>query len=153
MRALLYVWCGEIRPCVHCCMYGVERFTHACTVVCVVWRDSHAHACTVVCVVWRDSPMRALLYVWCGEIHSCVHCCMCGVEIHSCVHCCMCGVERFTHACTICPVQVACALFKVNPLTAFGRLLGAPFRLLKDFVQIMRLELVRVSVVLLYGLY
>ena len=38
--------------------------------------------------------------------------------------------------------QVACPPYKVNLLTAFGRLMGAPIRILKDCIQIMRLELV-----------
>jgi hypothetical protein len=38
--------------------------------------------------------------------------------------------------------KVACPPYKVNPLTAFGRLMMAPLRVLKDCVQIMRLELV-----------
>jgi hypothetical protein len=39
-------------------------------------------------------------------------------------------------------LKVACPPYKVNPLTAFGRLMMAPLRVLKDCVQIMRLELV-----------
>ncbi|KAK7108033.1 mediator of RNA polymerase II transcription subunit 14-like isoform X2 [Littorina saxatilis] len=38
-------------------------------------------------------------------------------------------------------LKVACPPYKVNLLTAFGRLMGAPLRILKDCIQIMRLEL------------
>lgn len=37
--------------------------------------------------------------------------------------------------------KVSCGLYRLNSLTTFGRILGAPYRILKDFVQIMRLEL------------
>ncbi|XP_074645605.1 mediator of RNA polymerase II transcription subunit 14-like isoform X2 [Tubulanus polymorphus] len=39
-------------------------------------------------------------------------------------------------------IRVAGPPYKPNSLTAFGRLLGAPFRILKDCVQLLRLELV-----------
>ncbi|XP_076466284.1 mediator of RNA polymerase II transcription subunit 14-like isoform X3 [Babylonia areolata] len=38
-------------------------------------------------------------------------------------------------------LKVACPPYKVNLLTAFGRLMGAPLCILKDCIQIMRLEL------------
>ncbi|XP_025098562.1 mediator of RNA polymerase II transcription subunit 14-like isoform X2 [Pomacea canaliculata] len=38
-------------------------------------------------------------------------------------------------------LKVVCPPYKVNLLTAFGRLMGAPLRILKDCIQIMRLEL------------
>lgn len=38
-------------------------------------------------------------------------------------------------------LKVACPPYKVNLLTAFGRLMGAHLRILKDCIQIMRLEL------------
>lgn len=39
-------------------------------------------------------------------------------------------------------VQVACPPYKVNALRAFCRILDTPIRILKDCVQMMRLELV-----------
>lgn len=39
-------------------------------------------------------------------------------------------------------LKVVSAPYKANALTAFGRVLGAPLRILKDFVQIMKIELV-----------
>ena len=41
-------------------------------------------------------------------------------------------------------LKVVSAPYKANALTAFGRVLGAPVRILKDFVQIMKMELVSI---------
>jgi len=46
------------------------------------------------------------------------------------------------HLCLLTVLQVACPPYKPNSLTAFTRLFRANINILKDVIQIMRLELV-----------
>ena len=50
-------------------------------------------------------------------------------------------MKRLKHPTVTC-FQAARSPYKANAITTFGRILACPFRVLKDFVQLMKLELV-----------